>query len=273
MKNAGLVAADGEARTEVAYDVVRTSRAFEEVISQLRRHTLQGQLRPGDRLPSERDLAERLGVSRNTVREALRCLEMSGVIKLHKGVQGGAFLVAPNGNIVATGLQDMFQLGSVTPAQLTEARLHITASVVKLVCEKIDDAGVQRLEANVKEAQQASEAGNLVRRSHVNLEFHKILAELSGNPIMVAIMNGVIAIMERFVETLGPPMSGSVFPSRARFLAHVRKRDAGAATAEMEKYLKLVHREYLSRVDTMAGPLQALGPAPAPAKRVAKARK
>src|SRR5687768_3198140 len=98
---------------DIEYEVVQTSRAFEEVIAQLRRLAVQGQLRPGDRLPAERDLATKLGVSRNTIREALRGLEMAGVIELRKGAHGGAFLIAPSGGTVSTGLQDMVQLGNV----------------------------------------------------------------------------------------------------------------------------------------------------------------
>src|SRR4051794_36212010 len=105
---------------------VRPARTFEEITAQLRQRVIHGHLKPGDRLPAERDLAARFGVSRNSVREALRVLEMAGVLRLQKGAHGGAFVVAPDGQSVVTGLQDMFQLGSVTPAQLTEARLHIT---------------------------------------------------------------------------------------------------------------------------------------------------
>ncbi len=235
---------------DVVYEHVQTSRAFEEVMAQLRRLALQGQLKPGDRLPAERDLAVRLGVSRNTIREALRGLEMAGVVELRKGAHGGAFLISPTGGSVATGLQDMFQLGSVTPAQLTEARLHFTASVVRVACERIREEDIQELERSVEEAKQAGIEGDFVLRSRINLRFHKILARSTDNPIFVAIVDGLIAIMEHFIDTLGPPESGAVFPARAKIIAALRSRDADAAAAEMEKYLRSVHKDYLSRLDT-----------------------
>lgn len=234
----------------VDYELVQTSRAFEEVMAQLRRLALQGLLKPGDRLPAERDLALRLGVSRNTIREALRGLEMAGVLELRKGAHGGAFLISPTGLTVSTGLQDMFQLGSVTPAQLTEARLQVTGVVVRLACERIREEDIQELERSVEEAKQAGKEGDMVLRSRINLRFHKILARSTDNPIFVAIMEGLIAIMEHFVDTLGPPESPAVFASRAKIIAALRSRDADAATAEMDKYLRSVHKDYLSKFET-----------------------
>ena len=78
-------------RTSFAYSPVQTRRAFEEVASQIREQLTKGALKPGDRLPSERELAEQFGLSRNTVREALRSLEMSGILEFRKGATGGAF--------------------------------------------------------------------------------------------------------------------------------------------------------------------------------------
>jgi DNA-binding FadR family transcriptional regulator len=242
-------------RADVEYEVVQTSRAFEEVIAQLRRLTVQGRLKPGDRLPSERDLALKLGVSRNTIREALRGLEMAGVLELRKGAYGGAFLIAPTGDTVATALQDMFQFGSVTAAQLTEARLYITAAVARVACERIREEDIRDLERNVADAQQAESEGDLALRSRINLHFHRLLARSTDNPIFVSVMDGLIAIMEHFVDTLGPPQIPSVFDSRLKVIAALRARDGEAAATEMEDNLRVVHKGYLSRFEkTHAAP-------------------
>jgi DNA-binding FadR family transcriptional regulator len=236
-------------RTEIEYEVVQTSRAFEEVIAQLRRLTVQGQLKPGDRLPSERDLALKLGVSRNTIREALRGLEMSGVLELRKGAYGGAFLIAPGGDTLAGALQDMFQFGSVTAGQLTEARLHITAAVARVACERIREEDIRDLERNVADAQQAEKDGDVVLRSRINLNFHRLLARTTDNPIFVAVMDGLISIMEHFIDTLGPPQIPDVFKSRMKVIAALRARNAEAAAAEMADNLRVVHKGYLARLE------------------------
>lgn len=239
-----------QVESPVLYELVQTSRAFEEVMAQLRRLTVSGQFRPGDRLPAERDLAVKLGVSRNTIREALRGLEMAGILELKKGAKGGAFFVEPTGTRVSSALQDMFQLGAVTPTQLTEARLHITASVVRLACERITEAQIQELEQSIVDAKKAGEDKNFVLRSRLNLQFHKILARSTGNPIFVSVMEGLIAIMQHFVDTIGPPQGNAVFKSRARFIAALRAKDVDGATTEMEKYLRSVNKDYLSRLES-----------------------
>lgn len=236
-------------KSDAMFEVVQTSRAFEEVMAQLRRLVVEGHLRPGDRLPSERDLAIKLGVGRNTIREAIRGLEMAGVLELHKGAHGGAFLVAPDGTTVSTAFQDMFQLGSVTPTQLTEARLHFTASIVPVACERCTEQVIAELEKNIDDARKAGRAGDYERRSRINLQFHKILARSTGNPIFVAVMDGLVAVMEHFIDTIGPPRSDEVFESRTRFISYLRDRDPKRATKEMEDYLKGVHKDYLSRFE------------------------
>jgi|CXWL01.1.fsa_nt_gi DNA-binding FadR family transcriptional regulator len=238
-----------ERLVEAAYEPVRTPRVFEEITAQLRRRVIHGHLKPGDRLPAERDLAARLGVSRNTVREALRVLEMAGVLRLQKGATGGAFVASPKGEVVAVAFHDMFQLGSVTPEQLTEARLFIEEPVIRLACERRTEEDLAKLERNVEASLRASKEANFPLRSTINLEFHNILARATRNPMFVAIIGGMISVMQHFVNTIGPPRGNAVFESRRRFIAHLRARRADAAIAEMADFLREVRRQYLSRLD------------------------
>src|SRR5260370_40909023 len=92
---------------------VHTTRVFEEIALQIRVQLATGRLRPGDRLPSERDLAQQLGVGRNSEREALRALEVSGIRQLHKGGAGGAFIAQPTGGAVINAMRDMYQLRAI----------------------------------------------------------------------------------------------------------------------------------------------------------------
>lgn len=82
---------------------IHTKRAFEEICARIREQLALGVLKPGDKLPAERDLAQQLGVSRNVLREALRSLEMAGVLRLQKGVKGGAFVHGRAGQIDPEG--------------------------------------------------------------------------------------------------------------------------------------------------------------------------
>ena len=231
------------------YEPIHTTRAFEEVVAQIRRRVINGQLKPGDRLPAERDLAAKLGVSRNTVREALRGLEMAGVLRLQKGVQGGAFVVAPNGDTVGIALQDMFQLGSVSPEQLTEVRIQMTAIVVRIICKRMTAELLQELEDSLDAALAFTKAGDIPSRSNALMEMHNILARQTGNPILVAIMKGLIGITRQFVTDLGGTFPGmEVFESRRRFIGHLRANRPEKAIEEMSASLQKASDLYLSKL-------------------------
>lgn len=234
------------------FSPVHTTRVFEEIASQVRAQLATGRLRPGDRLPSERDLAQQLGVGRNSVREALRALEVSGILRLHKGGAGGAFIALPTGDVVVSAMQDMYQLGAVTPQQFTEARIGLSDLVVRLACERYTAEDLSQLEANVEAASRAGEREDYVSRARISLEFHQILSRATGNPLLTAMTAGMLQIMQHFISRLGAPSGPYVLPSRKAFLRHLRKRDAVAATEEMAKLLRRVHSYYLSRLSDEA---------------------
>lgn len=235
-------------KDDPAFSPVQTTRVFEEIASQVRAQLSTGRLRPGDRLPSERDLAQQLGVGRNSVREALRALEVSGILRLHKGGAGGAFIAQPSGEVVVSAMQDMYQLGAVTPQQFTEARIGLSDLVVRLACERYTAGDLTRLEANVEAATRASERRDYVSRARISLEFHQILAGATRNPLLMAMTAGMLQIMQHFISRLGAPSGPYVLPSRKAFLRHLRKRDAVAAGEEMARLLRRVHSYYLSQL-------------------------
>ena len=108
--------------TQPTFRVIRSTRAFEEIAAQIRGELANGRLKVGNRLPSERALSEQFGVSRNTLREALRSLEHAGLLRLQKGASGGAFIRQGSGDTIINGMMDLYHVGSITPDQLTEAQ-------------------------------------------------------------------------------------------------------------------------------------------------------
>ena len=117
--------ATGDNPATTAFAPIHTRRAFEEICQRIRDQLGAGQLKPGDKLPAERELALQLGVGRNALREALRSLEIAGIVRLQKGVKGGAFIREGNTGQMNQVMQDMLSLGSITVEELTEARVHI----------------------------------------------------------------------------------------------------------------------------------------------------
>ncbi len=138
-------AADHVAGTGDLLSRVSIGRISEVIVEQFRLLIRQGRLVAGDRLPSERELCERFGVSRVTVREALRVLEANGLVEIRVGARGGAFVTAPSSRLVGEGIVDLISLASITAMEVTETRMVFELGIVPLVCERATDEDIAAL--------------------------------------------------------------------------------------------------------------------------------
>jgi DNA-binding FadR family transcriptional regulator len=229
---------------------IRTQRAFEEIAEQIRGELVSRRLRAGDRLPAERALAEQFGVSRNTLREALRSLENSGLLRLQKGATGGAFVRESTGDAIITGLRDMFHLGAIQPEHLTEARVMIESIAVRVACERATREDIDALNTNIALAERNARENSIdfYGQANIHLEFHRILARATKNPVMVIVMEALIDVMQHFIRAIGQKPNPWVIPSRRRFMKHFAAGDSDAAVAEMKQHLERLNRQYLSLV-------------------------
>ena len=241
-----------KAPADISFAAISPARAVDEIAAQVRSMVADGRLKPGDRLPSERELSLRLQVSRNTLREALRTLEHAGIVEMRKGAAGGAFVRPGTGGAIVTGMRDLYHLGAITPQQLTEARIWLSELVVRVACERATAQDFAALEANVAAATRAREANQFDERQKLNREFHVILARSTQNPIIAITMESVMGVVGGFIEKIGPSDNPYTLPSRKRFLKHLAARDADAAVAEMTKHLKRMHNQYLARWNELA---------------------
>src|SRR4051812_37590145 len=101
---------------------VRRVRSFDDVVTQVRDAILSGEVTAGERLPSERELTEQFGVSRNTVREALRALEAVGLVEIRLGSRGGAVARQPDAATVGTALSTLLLFQQASVHELQEFR-------------------------------------------------------------------------------------------------------------------------------------------------------
>jgi GntR family transcriptional regulator, transcriptional repressor for pyruvate dehydrogenase complex len=231
----------------VKFRPIKTMRAFEEIAEQIRKELSNRRLKAGDRLPPERALAEQFGVSRNTLREALRSLENAGLLRLQKGASGGAFVRESTGDAIITGLRDMFHLGAIQPEDLTEARVLVESVVVRTACERATPEDIAALNANIEKAEDAAHPKiYFYDQAAIHLDFHRLLGRATKNPVMVIVIEALIDVMEHFIKEIGQSRNPWVLPSRRRFMKHFEAGDCDAAVAEMEQHLERLNRYYLS---------------------------
>jgi GntR family transcriptional repressor for pyruvate dehydrogenase complex len=224
---------------------IHTRRAFEEICERIREQLALGVLKPGDKLPAERDLAQQLGVSRNVLREALRSLEMAGVLRLQKGVKGGAFIREGDTSRMNVVMRDMLSLGTISVRELSEARIDVLDLVVRLACTHARQQDFDALERNIERTEIATREGRLLDRVECSREFYKLLAASTGNKVIAMITDSVTEIHMRFVYAK-VVSSGVAMPrlaeKRRQFLVALRARNVSSATRLMRSHLDSVQR-------------------------------
>lgn len=188
-------------------------------------------LQPGDRMPSERDLAERLGVGRNAVREALATLVTLRVVESRPN--SGIYLrhVARESSFEAlVMLTDMG--GTPTPtevAETMEVRAHLEVLAVNLACQRRTDADLVRLEGVLRQTETVlAEAGNIAA---ADTEFHIALADATHNSVLVRVLNAFYRFTSHRRELMFEDRTQGKASAREhrRLLEHIRNRDATKA--------------------------------------------
>jgi DNA-binding FadR family transcriptional regulator len=179
---------------------IKTRRAFEEVSEQIKELIFSGVFRPGDKLPSERELASQFGVARIVVREALRVLEHGGFIFIRQGSEGGAFVKEIGATVVMQSLSDMMRLGKIGFDHLTEARLGIEKMTLGLVVARADEVDLTLLKQNVEQSEKVLLTGK--RATEANVSFHVLLAKASKNALLEMIQESISRIVYTLLLTL-----------------------------------------------------------------------
>src|SRR5207237_2497580 len=118
------------------FDSIKTRRLSDEIVRQIKDALFAGKLRAGDRLPTERELAQRFETSRASVREALRALEPEGLIRVKKGVVGGIFIADGDNGPVARSSETLLHLRKVSIQQIAEVRLTLEPHAARLAAQR-----------------------------------------------------------------------------------------------------------------------------------------
>lgn len=221
------------------FKAVSLNRVSQAIVDQVKMLLRQGRLKPGDRLPSERELCERFGVSRVTVREALRVLEAGGLIDIRVGAHGGAFVTTPTSQQIGEGLADLLNLSPLTALQVTEARQVFELGIVPLVVERATDEDIAALRELVKRHQAALEAGEY--QMSMSADFHTRVAAATHNPaieMLVQSFHGPLLMSLMEAQVVAPLMGHRGSEEHAAFIDAIADRDTERALSIMREHLQ-----------------------------------
>lgn len=210
----------------------RPRPAYEEVATRLRTRIADGELTPGDRLPAEANLAVEFGVSRSTIREALRVLNSEGLIRTARGVSGGSFVTETEPNATSDFLRTRFGILSrhqaITTEELLETRELLEVAGAAFAAER-------RTPGHLDELRQALEQER---------DFHVTLLVAAQNRLLEAIAIPVVQLLEDGGRDCNGPPQAAHDHDHERILDRIEARDAEGAAAAMEHHLQRLASDY-----------------------------
>jgi GntR family transcriptional repressor for pyruvate dehydrogenase complex len=226
----------GQAVSRKAFRAVRKTRVSQDIIEQIRDLVTSGRLKPGDRLPSERELSQALSVSRSSVREAVRAMESLGLIQARAGE--GTFVASPSGSrgndpIIASLHQDWS-----TQHKLFEVRRVIEPDLAALAARRATAEQIEKLRTTLNEQEaEILRGGTGVKQDST---FHFLMAEATGNEALVRIVDSLMDLLLKTREESlhhGERRAQSLRQHRT-ILAAIEARDPRAAERLMRDHIR-----------------------------------
>ena len=218
---------------------VRVGRVSEEVVKQVQEAIFSGLLEPGDRLPSERELAEQFGLSRMSVRDALRALESFGLIQIKVGSTGGAFIREPNFDPFRETLASMLRSKKASILELAEARMIVETATAELAAQRATPEDLEALRQSVEGARRSIESGDLNYGPH-SVNFHAALARAAQNHVLNLTVQSFRASFADVLEKLLPTtdMAERALKDHWDLYQAIENRDSARARQLMEEHLE-----------------------------------
>lgn len=174
-------------RAKPRLEPVRRVRLYETIVKQIQDLISSGSLQPGERLPSERELAEELGVSRTSIREALRALESMGYLESRVGVGGGTYIKQITFSNIISPFSEALLRNDAFILELLEVRLILEIEVVRLAALRRSADHLSRLSVAVEKMRAEIESGDTGLSG--DNEFHAALADAAGNTVLHEFVN------------------------------------------------------------------------------------
>lgn len=224
------------------YKAVRSARLYEQIVQQIEESILNGALKPGDQLPAERDLAQRFGVSRTAVREAVKALREKGLVEAFSG--RGTFITDGTSQAVKQSLDLHARIAQQEGStQLVEVREILEPEIAALAAARAEAQHIAMMRDAFAVMNESSR--NVDAFIEADLDFHLALAEAAANPLILSLIDSIVGLLrEQRTRTFyvdGGPERGQYH--HKRILKALEDRDPEAARSAMRAHLKQVRQD------------------------------
>jgi GntR family transcriptional repressor for pyruvate dehydrogenase complex len=230
------------------FNSVKSNKVSQHIIDQIRNAIFEGRLKPGDKLPSERELVQRFGVSKTTLREALRSLEVLGFLEIRKGVSGGAIVTEVDMTTARNSFTNFLLFKNLSLKDLSEVRLLLEPYIAEKATLAITKEDLSRLDRLIKDSEYAIKNHTAFESRKDEIEFHRIIASITGNPILMFILDFVENLLIDTKEILKPgkEFSGKVLRAHRRIYNGLLERNVKKVHEEMVRHIREVEKDLLA---------------------------
>jgi GntR family transcriptional repressor for pyruvate dehydrogenase complex len=215
-------------------------KSYTKVIDYIKLQIREGSLTSGSRLPAERELSQLLGISRNSVREAIRTLDIMGVISSQQGA--GNYLIGNFENNLVESLSMMFLLNQINYQQISQLRRALEMQALMLAIDNITEEQIKELEEVVDELEHTTEENNIV----LDKKLHYAIATASGNRLITDILQALSDLIDQFIvdlrrEILSSPDSKIIlYEAHNEMMLSLIRRDKNLGFTAVNKHFGII---------------------------------
>jgi GntR family transcriptional repressor for pyruvate dehydrogenase complex len=226
------------------FDVIRRNKVYEEVAQQIERLILK-KLRPGDKLPSERELAEMLRVSRSSIRDAIRGLELMGLVEPRQGA--GTIVREVSSELLANPFANALKRRRESVSELLDFRKMLEPPLAARAATHASSDEISEMEEILRRQEHKQVRGDAAVSE--DAEFHYSVALASGNSVVLKVLDILMDLLrdtrERSLQVEGRPQKS--LAGHRRILAAIKRHDADAAKSAMRRHIEDVEEIVLDK--------------------------
>lgn len=223
----------------------KNTKVYEQVIEQIKSKIKSGEIKKGDRLPSEREMSELIGVSRTSVREAIRALEVVGLVESKQGA--GNYIKTNFDNSLFEPLSVMFMLQESSVKEMYDLRETLELECAKLSARNIEDNELALLTAIMDRMYLA---GSEEESLELDIKFHYLIAKSSRNVLLINMLDVISQLMDEFIQKSRMQIlhegntKESLLEIHENLLRTLKCRDESKVCNAMKEHFDLIRKSY-----------------------------